>query len=254
MAYLDLLTQIHLMPWQWGIIAFGTLLTGLGKGGIRGMAAIRIVAFALVFEEKASMGILLPILVCADFLGVVYYRKYVKWHHIKKLMPAIVVGVLVGVWEGHYASAFVFNLVLITIIFASVFIMAYSESKKLPSLPNTSWISNASGFFIGFTSMVGNIMGPIINVYFFALRLPKKVFIGTTTWLFFIVNVVKLPFHFFIWKTITLQTLALDSVLIPILILGFFLGARIVKLISNTNYRRFILITTTLGGIILLLR
>ena len=102
--------------------------------------------------------------------------------------------------------------------------------------------------------MIGNLAGPISNIYFLAMRFPKNEFIGTAAWLFFIINVFKLPFHIFIWKTVTTETLVLNSVLIPAVIIGFFLGAYIVKLISNVNYRRFILIVTAIGGVIMLIK
>jgi uncharacterized membrane protein YfcA len=86
------------------------------------------------------------------------------------------------------------------------------------------------------------------------VRLPKNEFIGTAAWLFFIINVFKLPFHIFVWKTVSVHTLVLNSVLIPAVILGFFLGTYIVKLISNVNYRRFVLIVTALGGAIMLFK
>jgi len=86
------------------------------------------------------------------------------------------------------------------------------------------------------------------------MRFPKNEFIGTAVWLFFIINIFKLPFHFFVWETVTVESLILNSVLIPAVILGFFVGVSIVKLISNLNYRRFILILTAIGGVILLFR
>jgi hypothetical protein len=114
--------------------------------------------------------------------------------------------------------------------------------------------SNSAGFLAGFSTMIGNLAGPISNIYFLAMRLPKNEFIGTAAWLFFIINVFKLPFHFFVWKTVTKESLALNLILVPAVVIGFFLGARLVKLISNVNYRRFIIIVTALGGIIMLLR
>ena len=110
------------------------------------------------------------------------------------------------------------------------------------------------GFLAGFTTMIGNLAGPISNIYFLAIRFPKNEFIGTGAWLFFIINVFKLPFHFFIWKTVTKETLVLNTVLVPVIVCGFFFGAYIVKLISNVNYRRFILIMTAIGAVILLFR
>jgi hypothetical protein len=38
------------------------------------------------------------------------------------------------------------------------------------------------------------------------------------------------------------------------LLIGFFIGVSIVKLISNLHYRRFILIVTAIGALVLLFR
>jgi len=140
------------------------------------------------------------------------------------------------------------------IIIVSVGIMFYTETRKSNNIPTNKFFGISTGFLAGFTTMIGNLAGPISNIYFLAMRFPKNEFIGTAAWLFFIINVFKLPFHIFVWKTVTIDTLVLNSVLIPAVIVGFFLGAHIVKLISNVNYRRFILIVTALGGLIMLFK
>ena len=140
------------------------------------------------------------------------------------------------------------------IIIGSVLLMFYFENRKTITIPNNMWFSGSAGFLAGFTTMIGNLAGPVSNIYFLAMRLPKNEFIGTAAWLFFIINVFKLPFHIFVWKTVSKETLVLNSVMIPFMIIGFFIGVRIVKLISNINYRRFILFVTALGGLILLFR
>lgn len=239
---------------QWAAICFAVFLLGLAKSGVKGIGIIIVVILAFVFGEKASTGILLPMLICADIFAVVYYNKHAQWRYIKKLLPAMVIGVLVGVWVGNDISEVVFKRIMAVIIIGSVLIMFYMENRKSTTVPTNKWFSNSAGFLAGFTTMVGNLAGPISDIYFLAMRLPKNEFIGTAAWLFFIINVFKLPFHFFVWKTVSVETLVLNSILIPIVILGFFLGAYIVKLISNVNYRRFVLIVTALGGIIMLFR
>jgi uncharacterized membrane protein YfcA len=164
------------------------------------------------------------------------------------------VGVLVGVWVGNDISETVFKRLMAIIIIISVGIMFYTESRKSNTVPTNKLFAIITGFLAGFTTMIGNLAGPISNIYFLAMRFPKNEFIGTAAWLFFIINVFKLPFHIFIWKTVTTETLVLNSVLIPAVIIGFFLGAYIVKLISNVNYRRFILIVTAIGGVIMLIK
>lgn len=254
MTYFEILQSFHLTVLQWTAICFAVFLLGLAKSGVKGIGIIIVVILAFVFGEKASTGILLPMLICADIFAVVYYNKHAQWRYIKKLLPAMVIGVLVGVWVGNDISEVDFKRIMAVIIIGSVLIMFYMENRKSTTVPTNKWFSNSAGFLAGFTTMVGNLAGPISDIYFLAMRLPKNEFIGTAAWLFFIINVFKLPFHFFVWKTVSVETLVLNSILIPMVILGFFLGAYIVKLISNVNYRRFVLIVTALGGIIMLFR
>jgi len=166
----------------------------------------------------------------------------------------MLIGVLVGVWVGNDISEIFFKRMMALIIIISVILMVYQENKKSNAIPKSKLFSSSAGFLAGFTTMIGNLAGPIANIYFLAMRLPKNEFIGTAAWLFFIINLFKLPFHIFVWETITIKTLALNSVLIPVLAIGFFAGVALVKLISNVNYRRFILIVTALGGIMMLFR
>lgn len=209
---------------------------------------------AFVFGEKASTGILLPLLISADIFAVTYYHRHAQWSFIKKLLPWMIAGVLVGVWIGNYISESLFKKLMAVIIIGSVLIMFYFENRKLVTIPNNKLFSGSAGFLAGFTTMIGNLAGPISNIYFLAMRLPKNEFIGTASWLFFLINIFKLPFHIFVWKTVTKETLILNSTLIPIMAIGFFVGVKIVKMISNINYRKFILFVTAIGGFILLFR
>ncbi len=254
MNYFEILSDYHLSVLQWSAIGLAVFLLGLSKSGIKGIGIIIVVILAFVFGEKASTGILLPMLICADVFAVIYYNRHAKWDIIKKLIPWMVAGVLVGVWVGNDISETLFKRLMAIIIIVSVLIMFYTETRKSTKVPTNKLFSSGTGFLAGFTTMIGNLAGPISNIYFLAMRFPKNEFIGTAAWLFFIINVFKLPFHIFVWKTVTVETLVLNSVLIPAVVIGFFLGAYIVKLISNVNYRRFILIVTAIGGVIMLFR
>lgn len=254
MNYLEILESYHLSAFQWIAICLAVFLLGLSKSGIKGIGIIIVVILAFVFGEKTSTGILLPMLICADILAVIYYNRHAQWSYILKLLPMMIVGVLVGVWLGNDISEEVFKKLMAIIIIGSVILLFLSESRKSNTVPKNKVVSWITGFLAGFTTMIGNLAGPVANIYFLAMRLPKNEFIGTAAWLFFIINLFKLPFHFFVWKTVSLNTLVLNSVLVPVVIVGFFVGVAIVKLISNLNYRRFILVVTAIGGVILLLR
>ncbi|MDU8886766.1 sulfite exporter TauE/SafE family protein [Yeosuana sp. MJ-SS3] len=254
MIYIEILQSYNLTVFQWAAVGCAVFLLGLSKSGIKGIGIIIVVILAFVFGEKASTGILLPMLISADIFAVVYYNRHAQWKYIKILIPWMIIGVLVGVWIGNDISEIIFKRLMAIIIIGSVIIMFISENRKSDKVPTNKLFSSGMGFLAGFTTMIGNLAGPISNIYFLAMRFPKNEFIGTAAWLFFIINVFKLPFHFFVWKTVTKETLILNTVLIPVVVFGFLLGAFIVKFISNINYRRFILIVTAIGGVILFFR
>ncbi|MFC4722662.1 sulfite exporter TauE/SafE family protein [Geojedonia litorea] len=254
MTFTEILQSYHLSIFQWVAIGFAVFLLGISKSGIKGLGIVLVIMLAFVFGEKTSTGILLPMLIGADIMAVVYYNRHANWYYIKKLMPWMVIGVLVGVWIGNDISEELFKNIMAIIIIASVLIMLYTESKTSTKIPTHPLFAITAGFFAGFTTMIGNLAGPISNIYFLAMRLPKNEFIGTAAWLFFIINIFKLPFHLLVWKTVSVDSLVLNTVLFPIIILGFLFGIWIVKKISNVNYRRFILFITALGGLIMLFR
>jgi uncharacterized membrane protein YfcA len=75
-------------------------------------------------------------------------------------------------------------------------------------------------------------------------RIPKKSFIGTGAWFFLIINLVKWPFHIFVWETITWSTFSLNLLTIPAIALGIFIGISIIKLIPEKAFRYFIIFMT----------
>jgi uncharacterized membrane protein YfcA len=90
-------------------------------------------------------------------------------------------------------------------------------------------------------------------LYLLSMRLPKNAFIGTGAWFFLIINWFKIPFHIFVWETITLDSFLLDLSAIPFIILGAFLGIKIVKLIPEKTYRYFVILSTAAASILMLI-
>ncbi|MEM8568775.1 MAG: TSUP family transporter, partial [Bacteroidota bacterium] len=100
----------------------------------------------------------------------------------------------------------------------------------------------------------GNLAGAFSNIYFLAMRLPKNQFIGTAAWLFFMINLFKLPFHIWVWGTITWDSGLISLKIFPAVILGFVVGIKLVRLIRDDGYRRMILLLTALGAVAIFLR
>jgi len=218
------------------------------------MGVIIVTLMALVFGAKASTGILMPMMITADVFAVIYYHRHTQWKFLKKLLPTMVVGVLLGVYWGNDISEVLFKQIMAFFILATVLVMIWMDRTKTFGIPRHWAFSSSMGLLSGITSMIGNLAGSFTSIYLLAIRLPKNEFIGTAAWLFFIINVFKLPFHIFVWKTISKETLTLNLLLSPAILIGFYLGIRLVKVINNNLYRKLVLVVTALGALIILLK
>ncbi len=218
------------------------------------MGVIIVTLMALVFGAKASTGILMPMMITADVFAVIYYHRHTQWKFLKKLLPMMVIGVLLGVYWGNDISEVLFKQIMAFFILATVLVMIWMDRTKTFGIPKHWAFSGFMGLLSGITSMIGNLAGSFTSIYLLAIRLPKNEFIGTAAWLFFIINVFKLPFHIFVWKTISKETLTLNLLLSPAILIGFYLGIRLVKIINNDLYRKLVLMVTALGALIILLK
>jgi uncharacterized membrane protein YfcA len=93
-----------------------------------------------------------------------------------------------------------------------------------------------------------------MSVYLLSKNLPKKEYIGTAAWFFFIINLSKLPLQIWGWHNITLQTLTFNLMLLPAIALGAYLGIKIVKLFPENAYRWFVLAATFVSAAALLVQ
>ncbi|REE81756.1 hypothetical protein BX611_1292 [Lutibacter oceani] len=251
---LSYFSTIQLSNFELFLAFLGAFLLGVGKAGIKGIGVVIVIIMAIVFGGKPSTGVLIPMMVLADIFAVIYYHRHTQWKYLVKLLPTMVIGVLLGVWFGNDISDAVFKQLMAVLILGIVILMIFMDRKKSDVVPQNRFFSNSIGLLAGFTSMIGNLAGSFSNIYFLAMRLPKNEFIGTAAWLFFVINVFKLPFHFFIWKTVSKESLLINVLLIPGIILGFFAGVKLVKLINNEAYRKFILIVTAVGALVILFK
>ncbi len=236
------------------IVGLASLVIGMSKSGVKGIFIITVTLMALVFGSKASTGVIVPLLICADILAVIYYKRYVDWKLLLRFLPWMIFGVLIGVLFGKDLPEESFKNVMAGIILFSVGAMIYWEKQKDLVLSNNKLFVSVVGILAGVTTMIGNLAGPFSNIFFLAARIPKNEFIGTAAWLFFIINLFKLPFHIFVWETITLESLRIDLYLLPAMLLGFWMGLKVIVLFKESFFRKFILIGTAIGAILLIFK
>ncbi|MFW5849367.1 MAG: sulfite exporter TauE/SafE family protein [Spirochaetota bacterium] len=242
MSLLDSIT-----PLQWALIGVSGLLIGMNKTGLMGAATAAIPIMASIFGAQRSVGLILPMLITADALAVIYYRRHADWSVVARLLPWALAGIAVGVVVGDAVPDHSFRVLLAVVVLAGLVLLAYKEVfHRDLRIPETWWLSMTLGLLAGFTTMVGNAAGSITTLYFLSMGMSKNTFIGTGAWFFFVVNVIKVPLHIVFWETISLQTLAVNAVVAPVILLGGVAGLLLVRHIKEGPYRVFILVVTAL--------
>lgn len=251
---MDIISQIDLTASQWLIAAMCGVFIGLTKTGVTGLGMLNVVLLAAIFGGKPSTGMLLPMLCFADIFAVKYYHRHAEWKYILRLLPSAVVGILIAVYVGDVINTDQFNNLLGIVVLSGVAIIAWREFKPVDEkIPDYRWFSMLMGVLGGFTTMIGNAAGPVIAIYLLSMRLPKNSYIGTGAWFFMIVNLVKVPFHVFVWETINLHSLSFNLLMTPFIALGAIAGILLIKKVPERVYRLFIIAVTSIAAVKLLM-
>jgi len=81
-----------------GILAGGVsaLLIGMAKTAVPGASAPVVPMMASVLPAKASVGVVLPMLMFADILAAGYCRHSAQWRHLARLLPWATAGIVLG--------------------------------------------------------------------------------------------------------------------------------------------------------------
>ncbi len=205
---------------------------------------------ALAFPGKASPGILLPMLIVADIVAVIYYRRNCQWSILIKLFPATIIGVIVGFFIVGLAPPEFFQKLIGAIILVMLLInlaIEYGGKRQFGGWLVTSIV----GIFAGAASMVANAAGPVFSIFLLQMGLSKEKFVGTRSWFFLVMNIMKLPFSVSL-GLITPETLTLNLYAIPIILAGAWLGIKVLKMI-NLNMFTWLIRTAVIIAIIRLL-
>lgn len=229
------------------------VLIGFSKAGIKGITAISVTLLALAYGAKASTGIILPLLIAGDIAAVAYYSKKCNWQLLFKLLPYLTIGVIIGAFIGDELPEELFKKCMAVIIIVSVILMVWHERSTIQLHKGSTGLGMTLGLLAGITTMIGNLAGAFSNLFFLSMRLTKETFIGTAAWLFFIINLFKLPFHIYMWETIDLSSLYIGLRLLPFVGLGFIGGLKLLNFFTDNSYRYFIIMMTLIGAVVMLI-
>lgn len=248
------MTLLHSLDWSsLLLLLLASLGIGISKSGLTGIGMFHVIIFAMLFEARASTGILLPLLIVGDLLAVYLLGCHAQWNYIRQLMPPAMIGVVVGTAVLARLDEAYFRPLIGCMILGLTVVQTTRiwKPKWFETVPHAAWFAWMMGIIAGTTTMVANAAGPVIGLYLLAISLPKDQFVGTSAWFFLLLNLFKVPFSFGL-GLIAADTLLLNAVLAPLIWMGLLLGRWIVSKLSQRWFNSLLLIFTALASLRLL--
>jgi uncharacterized membrane protein YfcA len=234
-------------------LALAALLTGMAKAGIPGLAFMAVPIIALAAPAKASTGLLLPLLIVGDIFAVGWYHRSADWRLLRRLLPWACGGIVLGALLMKRIDDGALRLVIGGVVVAMLLLHEWRKrrAEAPPAWLDSPRIGHGVGILGGITTMMANAAGPVMTLYFLAMRLPKREFIGTAAWFFLMVNVIKVPFSVGL-GLITPGSLLLDLYFAPLVMVGAVLGIWLSGRLDQRRFERVVEILTVLAAIRLL--
>ena len=234
---------------EFGILFFAMVFIGMSKTGIPGAGMVSVPLVVIIFGSKASTGMILPLLIIADIVAIYHYNRYANWQHLRRLLPLTLFGVIIACVVGNAIDDSLFRNIMAMIIFAALGLMLWQTKGNKITPSDSYWFVAIVGILGGFASMIGNLAGPILALYLLAMRFPKNQFLGTGAWFFLCINIVKMPFHIYVWQTVTLNSVLFGALLIPAIGIGAFIGIKTAKKMPEKVFRYIVITATAVGAV-----
>jgi hypothetical protein len=232
-----------LTPTQWLLATLAAFCIGFSKSGFAGSGLVTVIVMANLFGARESTGVLLPMLICGDIFSVIVFHQHAQWPIIWRMLPPTIAGVAIGYGLMHWLSDAAFRPVIGWIVLSMVLLQAVRRFRPalFEQVPKSNVFAWSMGIGCGFTTMLANAAGPVMALYFLAIDLPKYELVGTGSWFFLIVNVLKVPFSLHL-GLIRAPSLLFNLVLIPAIAVGIFAGQKLIRIVPQHLFESLLLI------------
>ncbi len=238
------------------LMILAALIIGYSKTALGGLAVVSVAIFATILPAKESTAAILTLLIVGDVVACWHYRRDGDWSLIRRLLPAIVIGLALGSAFLRIVNDHTLKLSIGIVILVLVAVQLWLKTRAGERMstahehPVAAW---SAGTGVGFTTMTANAAGAVMALYLSAAGIEKRRFVGTNARFFLIVNVIKVPFSVGLglmhWRD-----LSRAAALSPAILIGALLGYATIKRISQAHFDIAVLLASAVAAAGLLLR
>jgi len=241
--------------WQWLVGGLAALLIGMSKTGMPGVGILTVTLLAQAFGGWYSVGLMLPMLLIGDLFAIAWYRRHAHWGVLVRLLPWVVVGLVIGAVVLRYLgqnaqTKALMNPLIGTLVLLMLGLHLVQGKLGERFAPHSKLGTAGTGVAAGIATTISNAAGPIMTIFLTAQQFPKEQFMGTIAWYFFIINASKVPIYC-LQSLFTRDSLLLDLLLAPAIILGAFIGRWMLPRIPEKVFSTLILVLAAVGALFL---
>jgi len=219
------------------LASLGAFLVGLSKGGVPVIGMLSVPLLSLVVSPVKAAVMLLPIYVISDMVGIWLYRRDFSAANLRILVPAGILGVLVGWGTASLVpeKGITFLIGFMGVAYClNVWLRGNRDQAAQPAHRGKGWFWGAVA---GFTSFISHAGAPPFQIYMLPQKLPKMAFAGTATLFFAVVNVAKIaPYQQLM--PYTAADLRQAAFLVPAALAGTVLGAFLTRRMADRWFYR----------------
>jgi len=223
----------------WGFCVTAVILIGISKGGFGGLGILAVPLMSLVMPPLQAAGIILPVLIVMDWVGVAAYRKHWDFGLLQDVLPGALIGILLAYFLAGYVSEVAVKIAIGLIAVTFPLYMSLKRNRGEAVAQRSRLLGTLSGLVSGFASFIAHAGGPPFQAYAIPQKLNKQVYAGTSVMFFTIINGVKLVPYSMLGQ-FDRANLFVSFALMPIAPIGVLVGVYLVKRVDQTLFYRLL--------------
>ncbi|MXQ09253.1 TSUP family transporter [Alphaproteobacteria bacterium GH1-50] len=235
----------------WAAALVAAFFVGASKGGLPAVALLSVPLLSLTMSPLQGAALLLPVYIISDIYGLWIYRRSFSARNLAILIPAGLLGILLGWLLAERTND---DAVRIAIGMVGLGFIGLRVWSRFQGARQAAGATVPKGVFwggvSGFTSFVAHAGGPAFQIYVLPQQLPKLTFAGTSTILFAILNLSKVP-PYMALGLFHPGEMRIAAVLAPLALVGVWVGYRLTRILPERIF--FVLVEITLFIISVLL-
>ena len=234
----------------WLIALLGAFSLGFSKTGFPGLAMVNVLIMAELFGAKASVGIIVPLLVVCDLTVYPLFRRYSSWKELMPLLPPTFAGLIAGYFLLDHIdeSTARQGIGLIVLLMFALQLVRLRFGQALARLPKSVGFRWGSGMMIGTSTIMANAAGPVFSIYALVEKMTKETFLGLGARCFLLVNILKLPLVGSL-DLIDANSLKITLFVLPGIFAGIFIGRKIIQLIPQKLFEFLLYGFSVIAGV-----